>query len=515
MRRPLGAAKGAARLGLGLGGCRGSGPLPLCRPRCAMAAVLAAALLSLLLLLPLLPAQCTLWHALARTPGSSPGPGALRTAAPEQVTQPPRRAPVPILWPSLGDTYGQDKTYCSSKCPSSIRKRVVATEFKDIFLETIPVLQWARHAREEEYQRLRRYSGAHGWKGVSWEVLKASLSLLNTSANGFLFDARGRGPGAPASCVRCAVVGNGGILNGSRMGRAIDAHDYVFRVNGAITAGFERDVGSRTSFYVFSTNTMVNSLGSYAAEGFEHPPQTPETRYVFLPDHDRDYLLLWAALTRRRVDRGRDKGAWPQKYFGGDLLAGKFKMLHPDFIRYLRNRYPPGGTSQGPQPQAEPLGAPGAPEEPPAGGGGAVVAGDRGPQHGHGVGSSPSPFPGGSAGWMRLLWTFPGNRSILRLRRSLCPRRFLRADILATPQRALYRPSTGAVMLLAALHTCDEVSAFGFLTPDYAAYSDHYFDRTRKRVQFFANHDLRKEMELWQRLQRSGLLRLYAGRKGT
>ncbi|NXG39943.1 SIA7B sialyltransferase, partial [Dromaius novaehollandiae] len=378
---------------------------------------------------------------------------ALRTAAPEQVTQPPRRAPVPTLWPSLGDTYGQDKTYCSSKCPSSIRKRVVATEFKDIFLETIPVLQWARHAREEEYQRLRRYSGAHGWKGVSWEVLKASLSLLNTSANGFLFDARGRGPGAPASCVRCAVVGNGGILNGSRMGRAIDAHDYVFRVNGAITAGFERDVGSRTSFYVFSTNTMVNSLGSYAAEGFEHPPQTPETRYVFLPDHDRDYLLLWAALTRRRVDRGRDKGAWPQKYFGGDLLAGKFKMLHPDFIRYLRNR-------------------------------------------------------------------------------------FLRADILATPQRALYRPSTGAVMLLAALHTCDEVggpgggrpaphasrraqprvaqvSAFGFLTPDYAAYSDHYFDRTRKRVQFFANHDLRKEMELWQRLQRSGLLRLYAGRKGT
>uniref|UniRef100_A0A8C4J2Z6 alpha-N-acetylgalactosaminide alpha-2,6-sialyltransferase n=1 Tax=Dromaius novaehollandiae TaxID=8790 RepID=A0A8C4J2Z6_DRONO len=323
---------------------------------------------------------------------------------------------------------------CLQKCPSSIRKRVVATEFKDIFLETIPVLQWARHAREEEYQRLRRYSGAHGWKGVSWEGASGAgargRSESRHPTGGFLFDARGRGPGAPASCVRCAVVGNGGILNGSRMGRAIDAHDYVFRVNGAITAGFERDVGSRTSFYVFSTNTMVNSLGSYAAEGFEHPPQTPETRYVFLPDHDRDYLLLWAALTRRRVDRGRDKGAWPQKYFGGDLLAGKFKMLHPDFIRYLRNR-------------------------------------------------------------------------------------FLRADILATPQRALYRPSTGAVMLLAALHTCDEVSAFGFLTPDYAAYSDHYFDRTRKRVQFFANHDLRKEMELWQRLQRSGLLRLYAGRKGT
>lgn len=30
-------------------------------------------------------------------------------------------------------------------------------------------------------------------------------------------------------CVRCAVVGTAGILNGSRMGKEIDAHDYVFR----------------------------------------------------------------------------------------------------------------------------------------------------------------------------------------------------------------------------------------------------------------------------------------------
>ncbi|XP_013807519.1 alpha-N-acetylgalactosaminide alpha-2,6-sialyltransferase 2-like isoform X1 [Apteryx mantelli] len=395
-----------------------------------MAFVLVAALLSLLLLL-LLPAQWKLWPKLSsRTPVNSQGPGALVTAAPEQVTQPQHRAPAPTLWPSLGDTYGQDKTYCSSKCPSSIRKKIMATEFKDIFLETIPVLQWAQHAREDEYQRLRRYTGAHGWKEVSWDVLKASLSLLNTSANGFLFDTHIQGPGAPAPCIRCAVVGNGGILNGSRMGRTIDAHDYVFRVNGAITAGFEKDVGNRTSFYVFSTNTMMNSMNSYAAEGFQHPPQTPETRYVFLPDHDRDYLLLWAAVTHQRVDRGRDKGAWPQKYFGQDLLAEKFKMLHPDFVRYLRNRF---------------------------------------------------------------LW----------------------ANILATPWWALYRPSTGAVMLLAAIHTCDEVSAFGFLTPDYQAYSDHYFDRTRKRVQFFTNHDLKKEMKLWQRLQRSGLLSLYTGKEGT
>uniref|UniRef100_A0A8C3T124 alpha-N-acetylgalactosaminide alpha-2,6-sialyltransferase n=1 Tax=Chelydra serpentina TaxID=8475 RepID=A0A8C3T124_CHESE len=253
-------------------------------------------------------------------------------------------------------------------------------------------------------------------------VVRGALARLDASANGRMFEAR---PGAAAGgspCIRCAVVGNGGILNGSRAGAAIDQHDYVFRTNGALTKGFERDVGRRTSFYVFSTNTMVNSLRNYASNGFH---QLPQTLYIFLPDHDRDYLLLRAALTHRPVDSGPEEGARPERYFRGDLRAEKFKMFHPDFIRYVRNR-------------------------------------------------------------------------------------FLRSRILDTPLWKLYRPSTGAVMLLAALHTCDEVSAYGFISPDYQAYSDHYFDRTRKALLFYCNHDLRLEMRLWQKLHQSRLITLYA-----
>lgn len=60
-------------------------------------------------------------------------------------------------------------------------------------------------------------------------AIKSTLSLLNDSESSQLF-AASRKP--LSNCIRCAVVGNGGILNGSRQGQNIDAHDYVFRCVG-------------------------------------------------------------------------------------------------------------------------------------------------------------------------------------------------------------------------------------------------------------------------------------------
>lgn len=45
------------------------------------------------------------------------------------------------------------------------------------------------------------------------------------------------------------------------------------RLNGAVIKGFEQDVGTKTSFYGFTVNTMKNSLIAYKMLGFTSVPQ--------------------------------------------------------------------------------------------------------------------------------------------------------------------------------------------------------------------------------------------------
>ncbi|XP_006635489.2 alpha-N-acetylgalactosaminide alpha-2,6-sialyltransferase 2 [Lepisosteus oculatus] len=325
--------------------------------------------------------------------------------------------------PFIGDKYTREDTIPQTNCSVSIRRRFPKTSFREKYLEWVPVLQWKKHGTEKEYHRLSQYNGAHGWSVLSFNTLKAALSLLNTTANQRMFDDWDSRSNKD-KCIRCAVVGNGGILKDSKKGKEIDQHDYVFRTNGAVIKGFEEDVGSRTSFYTFSTNTMRNSMRSYAHVGYHGPPLSQETRYIFLPDHDRDYILLLAAVTHTPIETGPDRSKTPPTFFGDHVTAEKFKVYHPDFIRYIRNR-------------------------------------------------------------------------------------FLRSRALKTNYRDLYRPSTGAVMLLAAVHTCDQVSAYGFMTPDYTKYSDHYYDTSYHKVVFYINHDLQLEMNLWQQLHKEGIIKLY------
>lgn len=54
-----------------------------------------------------------------------------------------------------------------------------------------------------------------------------------------------------------------------------------------------------------------------------------------------------------------------------------------------------------------------------------------------------------------------------------------------------------------------QVSAYGFITSNYQKFSDHYFERIKKPLIFYVNHDLSLEATLWKDLHKAGILWLY------
>ncbi|KAM3921351.1 alpha-N-acetylgalactosaminide alpha-2,6-sialyltransferase 2 isoform 2-T2 [Leptodactylus fuscus] len=305
-------------------------------------------------------------------------------------------------------------------CPTSLRFRVQKDSyFGKLFDFDVPVLMWDSHLTEDTKNNLTQRPVPYGWQDLPPEDIVSTLQLLNDSANGNLFDWQ-----PPKGCVHCAVVGNGGILNGSRKGKEIDGHDYVFRLNGAVIKGFEEDVGTKTSFYGFTVNTMKNSLIAYYGDGFTETPKGQGLRYIFIPSDIRDYIMLRSSILGVHVPSGADKGDRPPEYFGPEATPKKFKLLHPNFLVYTRDR-------------------------------------------------------------------------------------FLKSEILKTKYANLYMPSTGGLMLLTALHTCDQVNAYGFITHNFNQFSDHYFERKKKELEFYANHDMLMEMHLWSKLHRRGIMTLY------
>ncbi|NXW96991.1 SIA4B sialyltransferase, partial [Larus smithsonianus] len=135
----------------------------------------------------------------------------------------------------------------------------------------------------------------------------------------------------PSRCRTCAVVGNSGRLTGSGHGLRIDTHDWVLRMNRAKIAGFEQDVGMRTTHHFMYPESAVD-LG-------------PGVHLVLVPFKPLDLQWVASAFSTGELTHTY---ARVKQFIKAD--RNKVLILSPAFLKYIhenwtqrRGRYPSTG----------------------------------------------------------------------------------------------------------------------------------------------------------------------------
>uniref|UniRef100_A0A8C8Z522 alpha-N-acetylgalactosaminide alpha-2,6-sialyltransferase n=1 Tax=Prolemur simus TaxID=1328070 RepID=A0A8C8Z522_PROSS len=323
------------------------------------------------------------------------------------------------------EKYSMEEGGLQTTCTDSVKvKASKSLWLRNLFLPNLTLFLDSSHFNQSEWERLEHFSPPFGFMELNHSLVQKVVTRFPPVSQQQLLLASL--PPGSSRCITCAVVGNGGILNNSHVGQEIDSHDYVFRLSGAVIKGYEQDVGTRTSFYGFTAFSVTQSLLILGNRGFQHVPLGKDIRYLHFLEGTRDYEWLEALLLNQTV---KTKSLFwfrhrPQKAFREDLQLDRYLLLHPDFLRYMKNR-------------------------------------------------------------------------------------FLKSKTLDTVHWRIYRPTTGALLLLTALHLCDQVSAYGFITEGHERFSDHYYDKSWKKLIFYINHDFKLEQEVWKRLHDEGIIRLY------
>lgn len=233
------------------------------------------------------------------------------------------------------DLYRLDPHFKPSECATSLQNSSNPT-FKKKFIPNIQLFLQSDHLNMSEWNRLYHFNNPFGYMGLNYTAIKAAVETIHKPASSQLLQVH---PGVKDGCIRCAVVGASGILNGSKLGKEIDSSDYVFRMNAAIIAGHEEDVGKRTSVYVHTAHSIIQSLMIHKKRGFKQIPTDKDIKYVLIPEGPRDYNFLESLMKNRKIPSGAYRGRTPRKYYSGHFNESSYYILHPDFLRYVRNRF--------------------------------------------------------------------------------------------------------------------------------------------------------------------------------
>ncbi|XP_068126730.1 type 2 lactosamine alpha-2,3-sialyltransferase isoform X2 [Hyperolius riggenbachi] len=124
------------------------------------------------------------------------------------------------------------------------------------------------------------------------------------------------------SCKKCIVVGNGGVLRNSTLGKKIDSYDVIIRMNDGPVLGYEEDVGQRTTFRLCYPESIF-------ADNLHYDPNTTVVLMMFKP-HDVKWLT--ELLLHRRVST---YGFWRKPAMNLIYQPHQLRVLNPFILRQV------------------------------------------------------------------------------------------------------------------------------------------------------------------------------------
>lgn len=119
------------------------------------------------------------------------------------------------------------------------------------------------------------------------------------------------------------------------------------RVSGAVIKGYEKDVGTKTSFYGFTAYSLVSSLQILGHRGFSNIPQEKVSEVPAVCMHSFDKMLFFCGLQFcfcHEQQRGRASplplpsvGELALPWLKVSVCSGKLYQHHPSLVACRRS----------------------------------------------------------------------------------------------------------------------------------------------------------------------------------
>ncbi|XP_062927427.1 lactosylceramide alpha-2,3-sialyltransferase-like isoform X2 [Mobula hypostoma] len=217
------------------------------------------------------------------------------------------------MWTGSIALHNKSQRIVSSRCKSNFSRSKLSKLYPGKPLGSIPV--FVGRGSSALFGG-RTYGPPFGFRGCE-EQLQEAAELLPQSSGGIPEEL------VPSGCKRCIVVGNGGILAGSRLGPFIDRHSIVIRLNNGPVSDHSRDVGTKTTLRIMYPEGAIKLPQEY----------DPDSLLVVAPFKCTDLTWLKAMVRKEPLSLWQKLWFWQSVPELIPLEPHNYRILNLDIIK--------------------------------------------------------------------------------------------------------------------------------------------------------------------------------------